>query len=199
MGLYQFNKIFGSYQFQRVLVNTIRISFYSLLAGFPIPVLLVLGMDAMQNVRYRKFVQTLTYIPHFISTVVMVGMIFQIFNTRVGLYGIFGRALTGQTPRDLLGKAGAFPHIYVWSGIWQSMGWSSIIYMAALSSVDAELHEAAQIDGASRFARCISIDLPAILPTATILLIMNAGSIMSVGFEKVYLMAAVGTAGGFLR
>ena len=118
----------------------------------------------------------------------MVGMLMQIFNSNTGLYGRLGWLFTGQRPDDILSQASVFPHMYVWSGVWQGMGWSSIIYMAALSSVDASLHEAAEIDGASRFQRCIYIDFPCILPTATILLIMNAGNIMSVGFEKVFLM-----------
>lgn len=188
VGLYQFQKFFQSYQFERVLTNTIRLSLYGLIAGFPLPILLALCLNAIMNLKYKKFAQTLLYIPHFVSTVVLVGMILQIFNIRVGLYGYFGRLFTGVTPKDLLGTAAAFPHIYVWSGVWQSMGWSSIIYIAALSSVDAELHEAAQIDGASRFQRCIHIDFPSILPTATILLIMNTGHVLSVGFEKTYLL-----------
>ena len=188
VGLANFTKFFGSYQFQRVLVNTIRVSLYSLAAGFPLPIVLALCMNALTNQRYKKFIQTLTYIPHFISTVVMVGMLMQIFNSNTGLYGRLGWLFTGQRPEDILSQASVFPHMYVWSGVWQGMGWSSIIYMAALSSVDASLHEAAEIDGASRFQRCIYIDFPCILPTATILLIMNAGNIMSVGFEKVFLM-----------
>ena len=188
VGLANFTKFFGSYQFQRVLVNTIRVSLYSLAAGFPLHIVLALCMNALTNQRYKKFIQTLTYIPHFISTVVMVGMLMQIFNSNTGLYGRLGWLFTGQRPDDILSQASVFPHMYVWSGVWQGMGWSSIIYMAALSSVDASLHEAAEIDGASRFQRCIYIDFPCILPTATILLIMNAGNIMSVGFEKVFLM-----------
>lgn len=188
VGLHHFIKFFQSYQFERVLTNTIYLSFYSLLAGFPLPILLALCMNAMVGTRYKRFVQTVTYIPHFISTVVLVGMLTQFMNPRIGIYGQLGYLLTGAQPKDILGSAAAFPHLYVWSGIWQGIGWSSIIYMAALSSVDSELHEAAQIDGASRFQRCLHIDLPSILPTAVILLIMSMGNVMSVGFEKAYLM-----------
>lgn len=188
VGLANFRKFFKSYQFERVLINTIRVSFYSLIAGFPLPIVLALCMNTLLNQHYKKFVQTVTYIPHFISTVVLVGMILQVFNSNTGLYGQLGWIFTGHRPTDILSQASVFPHMYVWSGVWQGMGWGSIIYMAALSSVDASLHEAAEIDGASRFQRCIYIDLPCIMPTATILLIMNAGNIMSVGFEKVYLM-----------
>lgn len=188
VGLKNFKKFFQSYQFERVLWNTIKISIYSLAANFPLPIILALCLNALLNMKYKKFAQTLLYIPHFISTVVMVGMILQIFNIRVGLYGNIARLITGSTPTDILGSATTFPHLYVWSGVWQGMGWGSIIYIAALSNVDPALHEAAQIDGASRFQRCIHIDFPTILPTATILLIMNMGSVMGVGFEKVYLM-----------
>ena len=132
--------------------------------------------------------QTITYVPHFISTVVLVGILFRVFHSRTGLYGVVYQALTNEQPQDLFGKASAFRHLYVWSGIWQNLGWSSIIYVAALSNVSMDLHEAAQIDGASRLQRVIHIDLPTILPTATIMLILNAGSIMNVGFEKTYLL-----------
>lgn len=188
VGLANFEKFFKSYQFKRVLPNTLRLSIYSLVAGFPFPIILALCLNAMNNLRYKKFIQTVTYIPHFISTVVLVGMIFRVFNPRIGIYGMAVHWLTGEYPRDILGSAGIFPHLYVWSGIWQNMGWGTIIYIAALSSVDMELHEAAQIDGASRLQRVRYIDFPSILPTAVILLIMDAGRVMSVGFEKVYLM-----------
>ena len=129
-----------------------------------------------------------TYMPHFISVVVLVGMIYQILNPRIGLYGIIYSLLTGDAVApDVLGTAGAFPHLYVWSGVWQEIGWNSIIYLAALSSVDQELHEAARIDGASRFKRILYIDLPAIVPTMVVLLILRCGSIMEVGFQKAYL------------
>jgi len=188
VGVDNFVKFFTSYQFFRVLPNTIRISLYSLLAGFPIPIILALCLNAMRSAAYRKTVQTVIYLPHFISIVVLVGMMMTLFNPRIGIYGILGQLIIGTYPKDVFAAAGNFPHMYVWSGIWQNMGWSTIIYTAALSSVDMELHEAAQIDGASRLARVIHIDFPVVLPTATILLILNSGNIMSVGFEKVFLM-----------
>ena len=113
VGLAHFVKFFNSYQFQRVLVNTIRVSLYSLVAGFPLPIVLALCMNALTNQQYKKFVQTLTYIPHFISTVVMVGMITQIFNSSTGLYGRLGWIFAGQRPDDVLSKAEVFPHMYV--------------------------------------------------------------------------------------
>lgn len=188
VGIYQFAKFFRSPQLMRILPNTILVSFYSLIAGFPLPIIFALGLNILTAYRYKKFVQTITYVPHFISTVVLVGILFRVFHSRTGLYGVVYQALTNEQPQDLFGKASAFRHLYVWSGIWQNLGWSSIIYVAALSNVSMDLHEAAQIDGASRLQRVIHIDLPTILPTATIMLILNAGSIMNVGFEKTYLL-----------
>lgn len=189
VGLAQFQKFFKSPQFKTVVPNTIWLSLYGLVAGFPLPIVLALALNVLRSKRYKMTVQMITYMPHFISTVVLVGMMIAIFNPRIGLYGIIYQAMSGgKAPRDLMGQAGAFRHLYVWSGVWQNMGWSSIIYLAALSAVDTELHEAAQIDGASRFKRVIHVDLPAIMPTAIILLIMNTGNIMSIGFEKAYLM-----------
>ncbi len=188
VGLYQFEKFFRSYEFKRILKNTLLISIYSIAASFPIPIIFALLLNSIRQGKFSKCVQTITYIPHFISTVVLVGMILQIFNSRVGLYGIIYQAVTGHLPEDILSKASAFPHLYVLSGIWQSFGWDSIIYLAALTGISQELHEAAQIDGASRFKRLLYIDLPGILPTITIMLILNAGRVMSIGFEKVYLM-----------
>lgn len=188
IGFDNFKKFFRNYQFWRLLKNTLTLSLYCMLAGFPIPIMLALLLNSMNNLKYKKFIQTVTYMPHFISTVVMVGLIIQVFNPRIGLYGIIYSAVTGNNAPDVLGSASAFPHIYVLSGVWQSMGWNSIIYMAALAGVDAELHEAAQMDGASKFQRILHIDLPSILPTAIMLLILNAGSIMNIGFEKAFLM-----------
>lgn len=188
VGMDNFTRFFKSYQFSRILKNTISLSLYSLIAGFPIPILLALGFNIMPNPRYKKTVQMVTYAPYFISTTVMVGMMMALFNPRNGIYATTMLSLTGSYPADIFSSVKTFPHLYVWSGIWQSAGWNAIIYMAALSGVDMELHEAAQIDGAGRLQRIWHIDLPGILPTAAILIILNAGSIMSVGFEKIYLM-----------
>jgi len=189
VGFEQFQTFFSSYQFERVITNTLRLSVYSLLVGFPLPILLALLLNTLRNLRYKKLVQTVTYIPHFISTVVMVGILVQFLNPISGVYGNIYRLLVGAGyPPSLMQNPTAFTHLYVWSGIWQHLGWNSIIYVAALSGVDPQLHESAQIDGASRWKRVLTIDLPAILPTIGVLLIMNAGSLMSVGFEKTYLM-----------
>ena len=188
VGMKNFIKFFNSYQFERVITNTLRLSIYSLLAGFPLPVIFALSLNSMTNQRYRKVIQLVTYAPYFISTTVLVGMLMAIFNARTGLYATITYRLTHSYPKDIFANSGAFPHLYVWSGVWQGLGWDSIIYVAALSSVDPELHEAAQIDGASRFQRVLHVDFPCILPTASILLILNFGNVMSVGFEKVFLM-----------
>lgn len=188
VGFDQFTKFFNSYMFGRVLRNTITVSLYSLLASFPMPIILALILNSLRSDRYRKVAQTITYLPYFISTVVLVGILTQMLNPRVGLVANIYRLFTDSEMPNLMASPGAFPHLYVWSGVWQSMGYNSIIYIAALANTDPELHEAAEVDGASRFQRVIHIDLPTILPTASILLIMNCGNVMNVGFEKAYLM-----------
>ncbi len=188
VGFKNFGKFFHSYQFGRIITNTLRLSIYSLLAGFPLPILFALCLNSMRNQRYRKALQLVTYAPYFISTTVLVGMMMAILNARTGLYATVAFRIHQAFPDDLFTNASAFPHLYVWSGIWQSLGWDSIIYVAALSSVDTELHEAAQIDGANRFQRVVHIDFPTILPTASIILNLIFGIVMDVGFEKVFLM-----------
>lgn len=188
IGLANFNKFIHSYQFKRVVPNTIRLSVYSLVAGFPMPILLALMLNSLRSEKWKRIIQNITYIPHFISTVVLVGMLMQLFNTRTGIYASLCNYFTNTAPRDLLGDPAVFSHLYVWSGIWQNMGWSAIIYIAALTGIDQQLHEAAVIDGASRWQRVLHIDLPGIIPTIIIMLIMRFGSVMTVGFEKVYLM-----------
>ena len=188
VGFKHFEKFIKSYQFARVLKNTLFISVYSLVARFPVPIILALCINAMQNRRFKLVSQTVFYIPHFISVVVLVGMLNQFFNPYVGLYGNIYRAIFSQNAPELMTNPSSFLHMYVWSGIWQNMGWDSIIYLAALSSVSPDLHEAAQIDGASRFKRVIHIDFPSIVPTIVLLLIINVGYVMNLGFEKIYLM-----------
>jgi putative aldouronate transport system permease protein len=158
------------------------------LAGFPLPILFALLLNTITNKGYKKLIQTVTYLPYFISTVVLVGIMLQIFNPIFGIYGQIISRLSGHPATDLFGKASAFTHLYVWSAVWQNTGWNSIIYLAALSAVSPELHEAGKIDGMGRFSRIIHIDIPAILPTITTLLILNFGRIMNLGFEKIYLM-----------
>lgn len=187
VGFLNFKKFFNSYMFSQVIKNTVVISFYQLLAGFPFPIILALALNNTLRLRFKKFVQMVTYMPHFISMVVMVGMVIQFLSPKVGIINFLIQSL-GGTPKDFLAEPSYFSSIYVWSGVWQSCGWGTIIYLAALAGIDAELHEAAAIDGANRFQRMLHVDLPGILPTITILLIMNAGNIMNVGFEKAFLL-----------
>lgn len=188
VGLEHFVRFFNSYQFKRVVSNTVILSFYSIVAGFPLPVIFALMINSVRNARFKKITQSIACLPHFISTVVLVGIVFQIFNNRIGLYGILGELITGKYPSDIMGSPSVFRHMYVWSGIWQGFGWSSIIYTAALAGVDPSYHEAAQIDGATRLQRIMYIDFPSILPTIITMLILRMGSVMSIGFEKTYLM-----------
>lgn len=189
VGLKWFIKFLTNYDFREILVNTLAISFYQILVGFPIPIFFALMINAIPNERFKKVTQTITYMPHFISTVVIVAIVQLIFNPINGVYGTIYRLFGGEGyPYDFRGMANTFRHLYVWSGIWQNLGWDTIIYTAALSAVSHDQHEAAMIDGASRWKRVIHVDLPAILPTIGIMLIMRCGRVMSIGFEKVYLM-----------
>ena len=188
VGLKHFTKFLSSYQFMTTLMNTLRVSIYTLTVTTFLPIFLALALNCLNNVGLKKTIQTLTYLPHFISVVVLIGMLTQMLNPIIGVYGNIVRSITGERAKDLLGMASAFPHLYVWSGVWQNTGFNSIIYIAALAGSDQDLHEAAQIDGATRLQRVRYIDIPCIIPTAVILLILNAGKVMSVGFEKVFLL-----------
>jgi ABC-type polysaccharide transport system permease subunit len=187
IGFDHFQRFLGHYMFWRIFRNTIVLSLYQLAAGFPVPIILAILLNYCPNKRYKKTVQMITYAPHFISVVVMVGIIFQMLGPRYGLVNSLFR-LAGGTTVDFMGRAELFRHIYVWSGVWQRMGWSSIIYLAALSAIDPQLHEAAIVDGATKVRRIWHVDLPGILPTIVILLILNVGRLMRVGFEKALLM-----------
>ena len=171
-----------------VIKNTLTISFYSLVVSFPIPIIFALLLNVLPSQRYKKIIQTVTYVPYFFSTVIMVGLLFQLMDYRIGLYGTLYTLITGGTAPNLLAAGTNFKHLYVWSGVWQSTGYNAIIYIAALSTADQSLHEAAMIDGASRFQRVLHIDVPTVLPTASIMLILAVGNIMNVGYEKVLLM-----------
>lgn len=187
VGMKHLNYFFHSYYFGRLITNTVGISFYQLLAGFPIPILLALMLNEVKNNRFKKLVQNVTYAPHFISTVVMVGMILTFLSPSSGIVNQVIKFLGGE-PISFMTKASMFNDIYVWSGIWQNAGWGSIIYLAVLAGIDTQLHEAAIVDGATRFQRILHINIPGIMPTMVIMLIMNSGTIMNVGFEKVFLM-----------
>lgn len=182
-----FKFFFNSAKCWPLIRNTLIISFYSVLAGFPVPIILALMLHNIPSQKFKRTAQTITYLPHFISLVVVVGMISCFTSINSGWINTLIEALGGERVY-LMGKPEYYRHLYVWSGVWQEAGWGSIIYMAALTGVAPELHEAATIDGASKLQRIRHIDLPAILPTITIMLIMRCGSIMSVGFDKSYLM-----------
>ena len=182
-----FKKFFDSFQFKTTIRNTLVITLYSMLVMFPLPVILALGINQLKNRTYRKIFQTVTYMPQFISTVVMVGLLTLLLSPGSGLLGAVCGMLGIEAP-NFLGQPSAFKHLYVWSDVWQHVGWDSIIYIAALSSVDPSLYEAATVDGATNLQKIKYVDIPMLVPTAVIMLIMRFGSLMSLGFEKVYLM-----------
>lgn len=187
VGLKHFNRFIGLRNFWQIIFNTVGISVYSLLVGTPIPILFAFMLNECPSQRYKKFIQTVSYAPHFISTVVMVSMIIMFLSVNNGVLNNV-MALLRFERVNYMGKAAAFKSIYVWSGIWQGMGYSSVIYLAALTAVDPSLYEAAYIDGATRLHKIRYIDFPSILPTVIIMAILGCGNLMSVGFEKIYLM-----------
>ena len=182
-----FERFFNSYQFESLLKNTLCLSLFQLAVSFPVPIVLAISINSLQSARFKRVVQTVTYAPYFISTVVLVGMINIFFSLNGGLVNTMIQAFGGD-PVHFLGEEKWFRPLYVFSGVWQNMGWNTMIYIAALSGVNPELHEAAKIDGAGKLQRILHVDLPQITPTIVTLLILNVGKVMSVGFEKVYAM-----------
>ena len=182
-----FERFFLSPYFERVITNTVTISAQSLLYGFPVPIILALCINEVRNRKYQKIVQNVTYAPHFLSVIVLVGLIKSFTNTDYGIVNLLIRYFGGEG-YNWMQRANLFRPLYIGSGIWQNAGWDSIIYIAALSGIDPQLHESAMIDGANRWKRIWHINLPGLMPTIIILLILNSGYIMSVGFEKVFLM-----------
>jgi len=187
VGMEHFIRFFRSPQFWNIISNTVGVSVYTLVISFPFPIILALMLNYLKYERFKKTAQMVTYAPHFISTVVMVGMLMIMLSPRSG---IANNLLTsfGLNKIFFMAEPSWFKSIYVWSGVWQNTGWNSIIYLAALSAIDTSIHEAAIIDGADKLKRIWYIDLPSLIPTITILFIMNMGSVMNIGFEKVYLM-----------
>lgn len=186
-GFQHFYRFFNSMDFWKIIRNTFSISFYTLLIGFPFPIILALMINQLKSERAKRVIQTVTYMPHFISIVVMVGIILLFLSPSTGLYGNFCKYL-GISPINIMGEARLFSSVYVWSDVWQNTGWNSIIYLAAISSIDPSLYEAAKIDGASRLMIIKKIDIPHLMPTIMMLLILRCGRLLLVGFEKVYLM-----------
>jgi multiple sugar transport system permease protein/putative aldouronate transport system permease protein len=187
VGLRHFKQFFSSPSSTAVIFNTLWLGIYGLVAGFPIPIILAVALNEVGNKSYKKVVQMVTYAPYFISTVVLVGMILQVTDLRLGIINNIIDLLGGKRI-NFMAKSNLFASIYVWSGIWAGAGYGSIIYLAALSAVDPQLQEAATVDGASRIKRIWHVDLPAIRPQIIILLLFNLGRILGIGFEKAYLL-----------
>lgn len=187
VGLDNFIQYFKSYQFGKTLWNTFYISMLGILLSFPLPILLALMCNQMKAKMYKKFFQVSTYLPHFISTVVMCGMILLFTSPE---RGIIAKLLSyiGVTFPNVMGSAKAFPWVYVLTELWQHLGWDSILYIAALSAIDPTFYEAAELDGATKFQMIRHIDIPSIMPTICIQLILRSGSILSVGYEKILLL-----------
>lgn len=187
IGLQNFDRFFHSYQFWLIIKNTLVLFAYDMVATFPLPIILALSLNQVRLRVFRRSVQMITYAPYFISTVVIVGMIFLLLDPQMGLMRAVGTLLGIDMP-NLTQQPGAFRHLYVWSGAWQTMGFWSVIYLAALSGIDPVLHEAAKVDGCSLLGRIWHIDLPGIAPVAVILLILSMGNALRSGFEKVLLL-----------
>lgn len=187
VGLKYFEQFLTSNSSLKVIKNTLILGVYSLIVNFPLPIILAIGLNELRSVKYRKFIQMVTYAPYFISVVVMVGMMMQMMDLRTGIINVLLQKI-GVDPVNFFGDVKLFRHLYVWSGLWQTAGYSSVIYIAALSGVSPELQEAAIVDGASRLQRILHVDIPAILPTVITMLIFNCASVVSIGFDKVYLM-----------
>lgn len=186
-GMKYFDQLFSTPIFPDILRNTIVLSLYSLVVGFPFPIILALAFNELRNGRVKKVAQTITFAPYFVSTVVVVSILMQVFSYRYGIVNAVIKLFGGEAV-DFLGTASFFRPAYVWSGVWQGAGYNSVLYIAALSGIDVSLYEAASIDGASKLKKLWHIDLPGIRPTIIITLILNTGSVLSIGFEKVYLM-----------
>lgn len=191
VGLRYFKEFFQGIYFARTMKNTLIISFYDLIFGFPLPIVFALLLNEIQSGAFKKSVQTITYLPHFVSMVVICGIIVDFFGTD----GVVTKMLTlfGMENKNYVGSSGAFRSIYVITNIWQELGWNSIIYFAALTGVDACLYEAATIDGAGKFRQVISITIPSILPTIMTMLILRIGQLLSVGYEKIILLYSSAT------
>ena len=187
VGLDHFQRFFSAYNFRQLIGNTVGISVYSLIIGFPIPIVFALMLNYLTHHKLKKIVQMVSYAPYFISTVFICGMITIFMAPDTGILNVL-RGYLGMESVNFLSKPEWFKSIYVWTGVWQGMGWSSIIYISALAGVDYEMHEAAIVDGATKIQRMLHVDLPSIKPTILMLLILQMGSLMNVGFEKVYLL-----------
>lgn len=188
VGFRHFSRFFGAHNSWQVILNTLRVSLLAIAFGFPVPIVFALLFNEVRHKSYRKTIQTVTYVPHFISTTVMVAMMFSFTNQSTGIINILLGKVFGIAPIPFMQSERWFMFMFIASGIWQSTGYSAILYIATLSTVDPEMHEAAVIDGANRGQRMLHINLPSLLPTIVVMLILRMGSVISVGFEKVFLM-----------
>ncbi len=187
VGFDNFIKFFNAYNFETIIGNTLTLSFYALIAGFLPPIILAILLNNVKNVKFKGFVQTVTYAPHFISVVVLVSMIILLLSPYSGVVNSV-IAMFGNEKIDFMGSPELFPHVYVWSNVWQTMGFSSIIYLATLVSISPDLYEAAKVDGANKFQQILHIEIPGLIPTAVTMLILACGRVMNLGMQKVYLM-----------
>ena len=187
VGLKYFKQFFTTPSSRKIIFNTLYLGIYSLIAGFPIPILLAIGINEVRNIKFKKTVQLVTYAPYFISVVIMVGMMVQMMDMRTGIINVLLGKL-GIDAINFFGDPKIFRHLYVWSGVWQTAGYSSIIYVAALAGVSPEFHEAATMDGATRLQRIIHVDIPTIMPTIIIQLIFSCANVVNIGMDKIFLM-----------
>ncbi|OPJ54664.1 ABC transporter permease [Clostridium oryzae] len=186
-GLMYFNQFVNNYMFGTLMKNTIKLCLATIVFGFPAPIILALIFNQIRRNSVKRVMQTTVYLPHFISTVVMVGMLVVLLSPNTGIIGQLLNAV-GLGKVNLLGSTSTFIPVYVGSDIWQNCGWGSIIYLAALSSVDSQLYDACKIDGAGRWQTMLNVDIPVLIPTIIILLVLNMGNILNTGFEKIFLM-----------
>ena len=187
-GLTNFQTLFCSANFGPIIVNTLLLNVYTLIFGFPLPIIFALALNECRSRRFKKFTQTVSYLPHFISSVIIAGMVTDFLSPSGGFIAQWLGALFNTEPPYLLVNPKYFRTIYVLTNMWQGFGWGAIIYIAALAGVDVQLYDAAQIDGASRFQRIIHVTFPAIVPTIVIMFILSVGSLMSSGFDLIYLL-----------
>jgi len=191
VGLGNFKRFFQSIYFMRLIRNTVLINLYSLAVGFPAPIILALLLNEVTRPMFKRTVQTLSYLPHFVSTVVVTSIIINLLSMYGPINTLIGRL--GLKAIPFMNRPEWFRHIYVWSGVWQGVGWGSIIYLAGLAGIDPMLYESAGIDGAGRLAKMWYISIPGILPTIMVLLLLSLGSMLSLGFEKIYLLYSPNT------
>jgi len=187
VGFYQFAKFFKNPSSLRIMYNTFLLSMYALVSSIPLAVILAIALNETRSRLWRKSVQMVTYAPYFISTVVMVAILMQFLDPALGLFNTVRNAF-GKESLNFMGEAKLFKHIYVWSALWQNTGYNAIIYLAALTGINPELYEAAKVDGVNKFQKIWYVDLPCIQNTIIIMFIMNMGFVMSLGFEKAFLM-----------